>query len=57
MKKLENLPQKQKDTYRAQMDKTDKEDKSGQVKAILTDAKAEDAQFATETVKSKAASK
>ncbi|RIN74430.1 YSIRK-type signal peptide-containing protein [Staphylococcus simulans] len=55
--KLENLSQKQKDAYIAQIDKSAKEDKGAQFEAILTEAKAEDAKVAKETVKSKADAK
>lgn len=55
--KLENLTQKQKDAYIAQIDKSAKEDKGAQFEAILTEAKAEDAKVAKENAKPKADAK
>ena len=57
MNKLENLTQKQKDAYIAQIDKSAKEDKGTQFEAILTEAKAEDAKVAKENAKPKADAK
>ncbi|UXR45536.1 YSIRK-type signal peptide-containing protein [Staphylococcus simulans] len=55
--KLENLTQKQKEAYIAQIDKSAKEDKGAQFEAILTEAKAEDAKVAKENAKPKADAK
>ncbi|MDT4011154.1 YSIRK-type signal peptide-containing protein [Staphylococcus simulans] len=54
---LENLTQKQKDAYIAQIDKSAEEDKGAQFEAILTEAKAEDAKVAKENAKPKADAK
>ena len=57
MNKLENLTQKQKEAYIAQIDKSAKEDKGAQFEAILTEAKAEDAKVVKENAKPKADAK